>query len=1084
MTLVKEYLEYTKKYKALYGNNTLVLMQVGSFFECYAIAKPSGTYEGSNIIDFTNINDMIIAKKNTCIGEDNVVMAGFGLGQLDKYVKKMLNNGYTVVVFTQDVQAKNTTRSLACIYSPGTYFDLNDYYENANTDLASENINYNSGLSNNTICIWIHYTNANSIIKEPMLTIGLNVIDILTGKIIMYEYNHTYINSPTTYDQLEKYIAIYNPSEVIIITNKTVKNDVKNVHVDAEKDNFIDDVISYANIHAPKIHKIYMRENAKKCTTEFERFAINCEKQIYQESIIDKIYGSGSFQEKSEFHEYSIANQSLCFLLDFIEKHNPALIRNIDYPVFENHCHKLILANHSLKQLNIISDQRYNGKLSCVANFLNNCITNSGRRRFNYDLLHPICDVGELNKSYDVVANLQSNTFYKIIREYLYDVRDIEKIERKLIMKKLDPKDFAILHSNLSKISTLFQKIINDSQNSEFYKYIAGYIKHDITDLCDNINQFIEKTFNLEKASTICIDKLSNYSLDDLNFINKNYNSDLNILLKNSIDSREQLDAICHFFSQLLVDFEKPKISKSKVVKKQKEANNDLLSHEYDKSNSNNYVKIHETSKNDAMLVITKRRAMILKELLQKLISKTGANHNVAYVSKYSGKEELINLDLTAIEFKVHGNNQTNMIVCSGHINEIAHSIQNSKDILIDGISQHYQNILTEFHNDIEGNITFESKSGSEKNQKSHLSIISHFIGLIDVCHCKAYNADKYNYCKPQICEKSVSEARKSDPKSYVNFKKMRHCLIEHINNKELYVANDLSIGEENNGMLLYGTNAVGKTSFIKSIGIAIIMAQAGMYVPCSEFKYYPYQYLFTRILGNDNIFKGLSTFAVEMCELRTILKNATQNSLILGDELCSGTESTSALSIFVSSLERLHTIESTFLFATHFHEILEYEEIQALKKMRTFHMSVIFDRENGNLVYDRKLRDGPGEAMYGLEVCKSLSMPDDFIERAYAIRNKYSKTGANMLDMPKSRYNAKKLRGQCEICNLNKGTEVHHLQFQKHASPDGIIKGEFNKNKKANLINICEKCHLKIHDSDAEYRISKTTSGYELIEV
>ena len=256
-------------------------------------------------------------------------------------------------------------------------------------------------------------------------------------------------------------------------------------------------------------------------------------------------------------------------------------------------------------------------------------------------------------------------------------------------------------------------------------------------------------------------------------------------------------------------------------------------------------MKIHETSKNDAMLVITKRRAMILKELLQKLISKTGANQNVAYVSKYSGKEELINLDLAAIEFKVHGNNQTNMIVCSGHINEIAHSIQNSKDILIDGISQHYQNILTEFHNDIEGNITFESNSGSEKNtsknHKSHLSIISHFIGLIDVCHCKAYNADKYNYCKPQICMKGEE---KNESKSYVNFKKMRHCLIEHINNKELYVANDLSIGEENNGMLLYGTNAVGKTSFIKSIGIAIIMAQAGMYVPCGQFIYYPYQYL------------------------------------------------------------------------------------------------------------------------------------------------------------------------------------------------------------------------------------------------
>ena len=186
------------------------------------------------------------------------------------------------------------------------------------------------------------------------------------------------------------------------------------------------------------------------------------------------------------------------------------------------------------------------------------------------------------------------------------------------------------------------------------------------------------------------------------------------------------------------------------------------------------------------------------------------------------------------------------------------------------------------------------------------------------------------------------------------------------------------------------------KRAFIKSIGIATIMAQAGLYVPCSSFRYLPYNYIFTRILGNDNIFKGLSTFAVEMSELRTILKQSNQNSLILGDELCSGTESTSALSIFAAGLERLHEIGSSFIFATHFHEILDYREIRSLDKMKVYHMSVIFDRERNTLVYDRRLREGGGEAMYGLEVCKSLDLPDQFLDRAYQIRNKYCKTRFN----------------------------------------------------------------------------------------
>ena len=90
-------------------------------------------------------------------------------------------------------------------------------------------------------------------------------------------------------------------------------------------------------------------------------------------------------------------------------------------------------------------------------------------------------------------------------------------------------------------------------------------------------------------------------------------------------------------------------------------------------------------------------------------------------------------------------------------------------------------------------------------------------------------------------------------------------------------------------------------------------MAQAGLFVPCSYFEYQPYTAIFSRILGNDNLFKGLSTFAVEMSELRVILKSADQNSLVLGDELCSGTEMESALSLFSAGLIELSKKNATF---------------------------------------------------------------------------------------------------------------------------------------------------------------------------
>ena len=128
------------------------------------------------------------------------------------------------------------------------------------------------------------------------------------------------------------------------------------------------------------------------------------------------------------------------------------------------------------------------------------------------------------------------------------------------------------------------------------------------------------------------------------------------------------------------------------------------------------------------------------------------------------------------------------------------------------------------------------------------------------------------------------------------------------------------------------------------------------------------------------------------MIELRTILQLADTNSLILGDELCSGTESDSALSIFVTGLEELHKRECTFLFATHFHEIVNYDEIKNLNKMKMYHMSVLYDKITNKLVYDRKLKEGPGESMYGLEVCKSLDLSNEFLDRAHNLRMKYNK--------------------------------------------------------------------------------------------
>ena len=350
--------------------------------------------------------------------------------------------------------------------------------------------------------------------------------------------------------------------------------------------------------------------------------------------------------------------------------------------------------------------------------------------------------------------------------------------------------------------------------------------------------------------------------------------------------------------------------------------------------------------------------------------------------------------------------------------------------------------------------------------------------------YAKASIARKYNYCKPEIINAT---------KSFVDAKDLRHSLIEHLQQNELYVANDISLGQGSvDGMLLYGTNAVGKTSFIRALGIAVILAQSGLYVPCSSFQFCPYKYIFTRILGNDNIFKGLSTFAVEMSELRTILRLADGKSLVLGDELCSGTESISAISIFTAGVKTLHAKQSSFIFATHLHEIIHYDEIRDADSVVLKHMAVIYDREKDILVYDRKLRDGPGDNMYGLEVCRSLNLPEDFLTMAHNIRTKYNSESASILSLKTSHFNSKKLMGMCEMCNENMSVEVHHLQHQSYANEDGIInqvsKGGsiFHKNHMANLMSVCETCHDKFHkdkDNEVMHKKVKTSKKHVLVE-
>jgi len=887
-----------------------------------------------------------------------------------------MSNGMTTVIYNQNKEGKKITREFYKTFSPGTYI--------------SYDTEQSPRMNNQIMCIWL---DTYKIKSNKQIVYGLANTDIYTGESNLFEHETQYIVNPTTFDELERRVSTVQPSEIILISALSKEE--------------TESVIQYAGIKTSHIHVILLDDttdpNAEK--------AKKCGKQVYIHEMITTTYGDESYQICQEFQQYTYATQAFCYLLHFMQERNPDLLKKIAFPTFINSANRMILANHTLSQLNIIDTEQGKGVYSSVASFLNKCNSPMGRRAFRRQITQPTFDETWINQQYEMIQVLLDHPDEIILplRKQIAQIRDLEKMSRQIVHDKMYPSSIASLYTSIQ--NTRYIAILIKDLPTKFQQYLTTT---NIEDISIGLLDFIDKTILVEKCRN------TNGAIDE-NIFCKGVSKPLDNFVKELDENQSKLSQIHTTLSNLL------RTSQDTAP------------------DNTSFVKIHETDKSGISLLITKPRAQKLRAILSSMP-----------IIQITATFQINTKDIKFANSKQASSEEITIPLLSEIVKNIAHLKESLKIETLKCFKQFIQSLAKEY---------------------AKINHLIEYVAKIDVIQTKAHVAKEFNYCRP-IIESNLQ-------KSGVRVKAIRHVLIEHIQQNEIYVTNDLDLDDKTRGILLYGTNAVGKTSFIRAIGIAIIMAQSGMYVPAQEFVYSPYKAIFSRILGNDNLFKGLSTFAVEMSELRVILKEADEYSLILGDELCSGTETESALSIFTAGLRFLYDKNATFLFATHFHEILRYDEIRALDKMRIMHMAVHYDRKNDALVYTRKLQDGPGNRMYGLEVCQSLYLPPEFLDEAYRIRNTYfPDTVQNQsLSSPQTKYNTKKVRGKCEMCNDAMGEETHHLSPQKDAQSNGFI-GHFHKNHKGNLISICQKCHDIQHASPDNPILSKkkTTKGYKIV--
>ena len=372
---------------------------------------------------------------------------------------------------------------------------------------------------------------------------------------------------------------------------------------------------------------------------------------------------------------------------------------------------------------------------------------------------------------------------------------------------------------------------------------------------------------------------------------------------------------------------------------------------------------------------------------------------------------------------------------------------------------------------------------------KRAIQAVTASIELLDYDTTNAFNALELGLRKPELFE--------SESESSFEAVGLRHPLIEHCQKSVRYVSNDITLqcgkgaAKDNRpqGVIMYGVNASGKSSLMKSVGLAVVMAQSGMYVAASNVRVGLFKSIYTRILNTDNLYKGQSTFVREMGEIRTILNHSDPRTMVIGDELCSGTETQSAVALVGAGIDSILRSGACFLMATHLFELHAIPEVVKNKRIRVCNLSVTFDKVTNKICYDRILREGPGLKVYGMEVCKSLDMPAHFMSTAERIRVRMQN---EHVDPKPSRYNKRVyMNKSCGVCGQQGARETHHIVEQRTASNNKIA--EYHKNAEFNLVPLCEGCHLSTHRNEliiqgyrstskgVELRYHRQTSGSEM---
>jgi DNA mismatch repair protein MutS len=277
-------------------------------------------------------------------------------------------------------------------------------------------------------------------------------------------------------------------------------------------------------------------------------------------------------------------------------------------------------------------------------------------------------------------------------------------------------------------------------------------------------------------------------------------------------------------------------------------------------------------------------------------------------------------------------------------------------------------------------------------------------LAVVDFLTSLAVVAKRHNYIRPRIVEECV-----------VDITDARHPVLERVLADERFIPNNTFIDMQDSRLLiLTGPNMAGKSTYMRQVALIVLMAQTGSFVPVSSARIGITDRIFTRIGASDFLAKGQSTFMVEMIEVANIVNNATEKSLIILDEVGRGTSTFDGISIAWALAEYiLNRISARTLFATHYNELTELALIH--DGVKNYNVSV---REWGDeIIFLRKIEEGPADKSYGIQVARLAGVPDAIISRAKEVLYNLQNESLNEAGKPRlPGGKAKKRREQLDL--------------------------------------------------------------------